>query len=209
MNVSRNGRRILHTVIYAIPLLVIVILLFNVYTAQNRERILEQNKNYAEDVMRRTAQQISDQFENGLRIITTYAYFFDTYLEGGEITAKTLEGIEESSVFDTVRFTDKDGVTHLSDDRTVNSSDREYFKSGMRGENGITAVFDGRLEEEGKRIMFYAPVEVNGEIIGIIRGSYVAEQYLREILDTTYFGEPSTTWLCMPCLLYTSDAADD
>ncbi len=198
MNVSRNGRRILHTVIYAIPLLVIVILLFNVYTAQNRERILEQNKNYAEDVMRRTAQQISDQFENGLRIITTYAYFFDTYLEGGEITAKTLEGIEESSVFDTVRFTDKDGVTHLSDDRTVNSSDREYFKSGMRGENGITAVFDGRLEEEGKRIMFYAPVEVNGEIIGIIRGSYVAEQYLREILDTTYFGEPSTTWLCMP-----------
>lgn len=26
----------------------------------------------------------------------------------------------------------------------------------------------------------------------------MAEQYLREILHTTYFGEPSTTWLCMP-----------
>ena len=73
---NRNRRKILYSIIYAIPLLVIVILLFNVYTAQNRERILEQNKNYAEDVMRRTAQQISDQFErkalfsirSGLRI---------------------------------------------------------------------------------------------------------------------------------------------
>ena len=148
--------------------------------------------------MRQTAQQISDKFDSGLSIITTYAYFFSTYLEEDQITSDMLKRIEKISVFDTVRFTDAEGITHLSDGRTVDSSDRTYFKLGMEGENGIIAVFDERLAEEEKRIMFYAPVTVNGEIIGINRGSYVAEQCLKEILHTTYFGEPSVTWLCMP-----------
>lgn len=195
---NMNRKKVLHTIVYSIPLLVLVVILFNIYTAQNKSRIIEQNKNYAEDSTRQMAQQISDQFENGLRIITTYGYFFDTYLGGDTVPADTLKGIEASSVFDTVRFTDAEGVTHLSDGRTVNSSDREYYKFGMQGESGITAVFDGRLEEEGKRIMFYAPVQQDGEIIGIIRGSYVAEQYLNKILNTTYFGEFCPTWLCMP-----------
>jgi len=193
-----NRKKVFHTIIYSIPLWVLVVILFNIYTAQNKARIIEQNKNYAEDSTRQMAQQISDQFENGLRIITTYGYFFDTYLGGDTVPADTLKGIEANSVFDTVRFTDAEGVTHLSDGRTVNSSDREYYERGMKGESGITAVFDGRLEEEGKRIMFYAPVQLDGEIIGIIRGSYVAEQYLNKILDTTYFGEFCPTWLCMP-----------
>lgn len=135
-------------------MLVLVVILFNIYTAQNKARIIEQNKNYAEDSTRQMAQQISDQFENGLRIITTYGYFFDTYLGGDTVPADTLKGIESSSVFDTVRFTDAEGVTHLSDGRTVNSSDREYFKLGMQGESGITAVFDERLAEEEKELWF-------------------------------------------------------
>lgn len=195
---NMNRKKVFHTIIYSIPLLVLVVILFNIYTAQNKARIIEQNKNYAEDSTRQMAQQISDQFENGLRIITTYGYFFDTYLGGDTVPADTLKGIESSSVFDTVRFTDAEGVTHLSDGRTVNSSDREYYERGMKGESGITAVFDERLAEEEKRIMFYAPVQLDGEIIGIIRGSYVAEQYLNKILDTTYFGEFCPTWLCMP-----------
>lgn len=195
---NMNRKKVFHTIIYFIPLLVLVVILFNIYTAQNKARIIEQNKNYAEDSTRQMAQQISDQFESGLRIITTYGYFFDTYLGGDTVSADTLKGIEASSVYDTVRFTDAEGITHLSDGRTVNSSDREYYKLGMQGKSGITAVFDGRLEEEGKRIMFYAPVQLDGEIIGIIRGSYAAEQYLNKILNTTYFGEFCPTWLCMP-----------
>lgn len=158
-----NKRRVFHTVIYLIPLLILIGLLFQVYTVQNKARIAEQNKNYAEDATRQTAQQLSDQFENGQGIITAYAYFLDTYLNGGSITAEVLAGIEKNSVFDTVRFTDENGVTHLSDGRTVDSSDREYFKKGMQGESGIVAVFDERLAQEAKRIMFYAPVESEGK----------------------------------------------
>lgn len=191
-------KKAIRTIIYACPLLIAVFLLFNLYTAQNKERIVEQNKNYAEDSTRQMAQQISGQFQSGQKIISTYAYFFNTYLQETGVTSETLKGIEETSVFDTVRFTDAEGMTHLSDGRTVDSSDREYYKLGMQGKSGIVASFDERLATEEKRIMFYAPVKSGEEIIGIIRGSYVTGQYLNKILDTTYFGEPCPTWLCMP-----------
>lgn len=67
-------KKIFKNIIFSLPLLLIVFLLFNGYTVQNRARIAEQNKSYAEDAMRQTAQQISDKFDSGLSIITTYAY---------------------------------------------------------------------------------------------------------------------------------------
>lgn len=193
-----SRKRIAHTIIFSFALLAVMILLFNAYIEENQARVLEQNKNYAEDNIHQTAEQISDQFENGQRIVTTYAVFFHTYLEGSEITAEVLREIEKSSVFDTVRFTNADGVTLLSDGRTVDSSGFEYYKRGMQGESGITAISGEQFAEEGNRIMFYAPVVSEGKIIGIIRGSYVAEKYMREILYSTYFGEYSPSWLCMP-----------
>ena len=110
----------------SIPLILIVFLLFNAYTIQNRDRIAEQNKNYAEDSMRQKAKQVGGELESGVRIVNAYAYFFNDSLTGDSIPAQTLAEMERNSVFDTIRFTDAEGVTHLSDGRTVNSSDRDY-----------------------------------------------------------------------------------
>ncbi len=193
-----NRKKILQPILYAVPLVVIVVLLFNFYTVQNKERIAEQNKNYAEDAVRKTAQQVSDEFENGLNLINTYAHFLEGSLEKPEIGPETLREMEINSIFDTVRFTDAEGKTHTSDGGMTDSSDRDYYKRGMTGESGISVIFDARLSEEGTRVLFYAPIRFEGEIIGIIRASFVAEKYLKEILQVTYFGEVSKTWLCMP-----------
>lgn len=191
-----RGKKVLQLMALSLPLVLIVFLLFNAYTVQNHARIAEQNKNYAEDAMSQKAKQVAGELESGRRIINAYAYFFNDSLAGNSIPPQTLAEIERNSIFDTVRFTDAEGITHLSDGRTVNSSDRDYYARGMEGESGISVIFDERLTDEETRLVFYAPVRMDGEITGIIRGSYVAEQYLKEILRTTYFGEPSTTWLC-------------
>jgi len=193
-----NKKKILQPILYGIPLVVIVIFLFYCYTVQNQKRIAEQNKKYAEDSVRKTVQQIADEFENGLNLINTYAHFLEKSLTGPMIGSGTLREMEENSIFDTVRFTDAQGMTHTSEGGITNSADRDYYKRGMAGESGISVIFDGRLSEEETRVLFYAPVWFEGEIIGIIRGSYVAEKYLRELLQTTYFGEASDTWLCLP-----------
>ena len=191
-------KRVLQSVLYAVPLVVIVILLFNFYTMQNKVRIAEQNRTYAEDAVRKTARQISNEFDNGLNVIGTYAHFLETSLTEPMVEAGTLKEMEENSIFDTVRFTDAQGKTYTSEGGVTDSSDREYYRRGMNGESGNSVIFDARLSEEGTRVLFYAPIRFEGEIIGIIRGSFVAEQYLRELLQATYFGEVSDTWLCMP-----------
>ncbi len=191
-------KRVLQSVLYVVPLVVVVILLFNFYTMQNKARIAEQNRKYAEDAVLKTARQISNEFENGLNVISTYAHFLETSLTEPMVKAGTLKEMEQNSVFDTVRFTDAEGKTYTSEGGVTDSSDREYYRRGMDGESGNSVIFDARLSEEGTRVLFYAPIRFDGEIIGIIRGSFVAEQYLREILQATYFGEVSDTWLCMP-----------
>ena len=193
-----RGKKVLQMFVFSIPLVLIVGLLFNAYTVQNKARIAEQNKNYAEDSMRQKAKQVVGELDSGVRVINAYAYFFNDSLTGDTIPAQTLAEMERNSVFDTIRFTDEEGVTHLSDGRTVSSADRDYYARGMHGDSGISVIFDERLTDEKTRLVFFAPVRMNGEIVGIIRGSYLAEQYMKEILQTTYFGEPSTTWLCMP-----------
>lgn len=45
-------------------------------------------------------------------------------------------------------------------------------------------------------VSFYAPVRYDGEIIGVLRGSYLAEKYLKNMLATTYFGEAADVYLC-------------
>ena len=196
--INMRGKKVLQLFVFSVPLVLIVFLLFNSYTVQNKERIAEQNKNYAEDAMRQKAKQVVGELENGVRIINAYAYFFNDSLTDDSIPTQTLAEIERNSVFDTIRFTDAEGITHFSDGRTVNSADRDYYARGMQGESGISVLFDERLTDEETRLVFFAPVRMNGKIVGIVRGSYLAEQYMKEILRTTYFGEPATTWLCMP-----------
>ena len=196
--INMRGKKVLQLFVFSVPLVLIVFLLFNSYTVQNKERIAEQNKNYAEDAMRQKAKQVVGELENGVRIINAYAYFFNDSLTDDSIPTQTLAEIERNSVFDTIRFTDAEGITHFSDGRTVNSADRDYYARGMQGESGISILFDERLTDEETRLVFFAPVRMNGKIVGIVRGSYLAEQYMKEILRTTYFGEPATTWLCMP-----------
>lgn len=47
-------------------------------------------------------------------------------------------------------------------------------------------------------VCFYAPVRCNGEVIGVLRGAYLAEEYLKDMLTTTYFGEAANVYLSMP-----------
>lgn len=191
-------KKLLQSVLYAVMLLAAMIVLFYWYTAQNKARIAEQNRNYAEDAALQTAQRIDDDFENGLDLINTYAHFIGISLSEPKIDVDDLKAIENNSVFDAIRFTDMKGKTYSSDGRSVDATDRDYYKLGIDGESGISVIFDPRIEDGGTRLSFYAPIRFEEEIIGVIRGSYTAEEYLKDMLDITYFGERSEAFLCMP-----------
>ncbi len=191
----KHQKKTWQPVFYAFLFLIVVLLLFNVYTALNRNRIQEQNRVYAEDSARHTVKRIESEFNNALQRIENNAYLVSTSGGAGQVDASVLKEWEDNTPFDAVRFTNRDGVNLASNGETSDSSDRDYFVNGMRGESGLETVSASRIT--GKPMMvFYAPVYDGLEIAGMFLGLYFAEDYLRDMLATSYFGEPADLFLC-------------
>ncbi|MDE7266471.1 MAG: cache domain-containing protein, partial [Lachnospiraceae bacterium] len=190
-------KKLLQEVVVALFLLLIVMISFHWYTTRNRERIEQRNKNYAADAARMKADQIDNELNNALNIISTYAYFVGESLDEPVITAKMLEKMEEKVVFDSVMFTDMNGTDYISDGRTADVKQRNFFKEGIKGSTGIEIVFEPYFFDE-TMACFYTPVYYEDEMIGVLRGAYLAEKYLQDMLVTTYFGEDADVFLCTP-----------
>ncbi len=192
-----HKKRFSRELIYIVFILAAGTLIFTWYTAQNRQRILERNKTYAADSARQTTLQINETLNNALSRIDTYAYFLGKSLNEPEVTREMLEEVETNSLFDAVMFTDKDSIDHATDGRTRDISWRSFVADGMDGKSDTIVMFDSHFFDE-TMICFYAPVYCKDEVIGVLRGTYMAEKYLQDMLSVTYFGEPASVFLCVP-----------
>ncbi len=192
---QQRNRPVWQTVSYAFIFLAVVSIIFSIYTDQNRRRIQEQNRVYAEDCARQTAERIGSEFDNALQRIENCAYLVSTDGEDPGIDAVMLGEMEHNTTFDAIRFTNADGLNLASDGSTSDSSDRDYFARGMSGESGIEAVAESRITGE-PMMAFFSPIRVDGDIAGMFLGLYFAEDYMRSMLNATYFGEQAQVYLC-------------
>ncbi len=190
-------RRSLQPIAYILLLMFAIVLLFRWYTVQNNNRMENRNKVYAEDSARQAAERIDEELNNALNLIGTYTYFIGESLDSPEITAEELNTMNEQSIFDTMLFTDINGIDHNVDGAVSDASGRDFYINGIKGKSGISVVFDSAFYD-GIMLCFYAPVEYQGEIIGVLRGAYFADQYMKDMLAVTYFGEAASVHLCMP-----------
>ncbi|MCM1136737.1 MAG: response regulator [Clostridium sp.] len=188
-------KRTWQNVAYILLLLAAISLLFRWYSVSNKRQIEERNLNYAMDSARQTTLGISNEFTNAGRRVRNYAYFLSVGLKGSEINADMLKELESNVDFDSMRFINAEGVNLTSDGTTADSADRDYFEAGMSGESGCTMVLNSRVT--GRTTMvFYAPVWDDDKVSGVLLGLYLAEDYLQEILETSYFGEEADVYLC-------------
>ncbi len=193
----KRRKKTLQEVFFVFILLVAIIVLFQWYTLQNSGRMEERNKSYTSDSARLMAAQIDKELENAGNLIHTYAYFVGKSLTEPTIGIQTLKEIENNSLFDALTFVDLDGMDHISDGRVADVTGRDFYQKGIVGEVGTDIIFDPHFFTE-TTVCFYAPVYYEGEAIGVLRGAYLAEEYLKEMLTTSYFGEPTDVFLCMP-----------
>lgn len=192
----KHSKKSLWNVTYLLFLLAAIIILFYWYSAQNDKRIEAQNRTYAMDTAMQTGNRINDEFKNALNRISTYAYFLGEGLSEPVVEPQMLQDMAQNSLFDAFRFASADGAYLVSDGSTIDVSDREYFKSGMKGESGIFATTGSRVTGEAV-VSFYAPVSYHGEIIGVLLGVYSANEYLQHLLTTRYFGKEADVFLCL------------
>ncbi len=169
--------------------------MFYIYTTQNKARIQEQNRVYAEDSARQTVERIESEFSNALQRIQNSAYLVSASGDSSEINSRMLKDLEDNTTFDAVRFTNAKGLNLASNGDTNDSSDRDYFACGMRGESGLETVEASRIT--GRPMMvFYAPIHGGEDIAGMFLGLYFAEDYLQDMLSASYFNEPADVFLC-------------
>ena len=192
----KNAKKTWKNVLYVLVILALIFLLFQWYSKTNKERITTQNLNYAMDSARQTAARIEDEFRNAVQRIRTYSYTIDLVLENNsEVTKEILKNAEDNSLFDAFQYINADGISLASDGKTNDVSDRAYFKKGMNGEFGSEIVEDLRFSDE-TMMVFYAPLRKGRDIVGLLIGVYRAQQYLTEMLATSYFGESANVFFC-------------
>ncbi len=182
-------------IIYAFLFLAAMLVLFCIYTTQNKERIQEQNRIYAEDCARQMAERIGSEFGNGLQRIENSAYLSGAGVDELVVDVDMLKEIEEKTNFDAILFTSAEGDTLSSDKETNYGADRDYFARGMKGESGLETVENFGLTEK-PMMVFYAPAYSGQEIAGVLAGLYFAEDYLKDMLAADYFGETADVFLC-------------
>ena len=185
--------------IYVLLFLAAIILLFHWYTLQNRKRMVEQNKNYAADSAHLTAAKIDEKLKSAQSLISVYVHFLEENLKEPMVTAEMLRKMEEHSkhLFNVLIYTDANGKDYAPDGRISDVTNRDFYQKGMQGESGMDIIFDPHFFDE-TMACFYAPVRFQGEIVGVFRGAFLAEENLKEMLGTTYFGEAANVYLCMP-----------
>lgn len=173
----------------------LVIALFFAFSKQNHARILRQNQSYVEDNAKQTADRLDEMLQSALMSVQQMAYWYAQTLDAPQITPRDLQEMTEHSDFDYVRFADAQGINYAADGRTNNAADREYYLAGMEGDSGISVIMSSRITSE-TLINFYAPLRYKGQVFGVLRGVYLADKRMKELLNTSFFGVPSATFLC-------------
>lgn len=190
-------RRLSTEIIFAVLLLIGMVFIFLRYMNQNQTRVLEQNKNYAADSAKQTAERIKSEFDNAVQRINNYVYFLETGLDEPNVNKEILKSMEESSIFDAIRFINADGVNLTSDGILTDSSNRDYFHKGMAGKSGLEVILNSHVT--GKVMLgFYTPLHYKGKVYGMLLALYFADEYLKNMLVTSYFDELANVSLCMP-----------
>ncbi len=192
-----NKKKLSKQVAVCIVMILLIALSFFVFTRDNERRIMKQNMEYIQDSTAQISRQIDYMFSHGLESVRILSIFLSQSLDQPEVDIDLVREISQDSVFDFIEFADKDGMDHNITGGVSDARDRQYYLDGMKGNTGLEVIFDSRATHE-TLLMFYSPVTFEEEIVGVLIGVYQADNRLAKLLTTTYFGEQSDLYLCMP-----------
>lgn len=166
-----------------------------VFTLKNRENIADNNRQYLIDNTGQMALLVNDSLGHGLKNIQVLSNLAGEWLASPEGGVAALQRILTDSLFDFIEFTDREGKNHNITGGISEAGDRRYYLDAMRGNSGMELIFHSRATNE-TLLVFYAPVQHRGEIIGSLTGIYKGRNQLSGLLTMDVFGYPAEAYLC-------------
>ena len=188
---KNKTRNLIITVCAAVVVVVVALVVFmNV----NTQRIIDQNTQYLETSTNQTVRRVNDTFASSLQSVQTAAVVYGDAISDEGFNPRTAATILDNAQFDHTFFIDAQGTAYNNDGTTADATDREYYIEGVQGKSGMcyvdSTIFDGQ-----NAVVFYAPVVLDNEVIGIM-ASVLREESLTEVMTTEFYGQSTPTYLC-------------
>lgn len=147
---SRSGGRQFTWGNFFIPvlLLIIILLTYITFIAENRRYILKLNEKYIEETTSLTVQRVDELLYARQKSLDTLALTLQGWIDGPEVDSEMLKFLQDNSIFDYVEFIDSTGLNHNAYGVSSDSTDRENYLKGIKGESGIFTIFNSRITSE-------------------------------------------------------------
>ncbi len=173
-----------------------IILGFTAYLINSHKITMTRNANYLADASEQTVKRIDELLCSAENSISAIAKMYEHRRTSSETDVQLLEELTEDTLFDYIGTISAEGLFTDNLGRQANVADRDYFRDGMQGNTGMSVIFNGRASGEDL-VIFYAPLHEDDRVCGILTGRYRQYQ-MRNIISSTYFGEPAATYLFLP-----------
>lgn len=172
-----------------------VLAVFALFIQDNNERATSISIKSLKDATVQSGARIEELLVRAYYELALTEALYEEIIEDLEIDVEDLQMLSDETSFDYIEFVNPDGTGLSLDGNTYDASGRDYFQEGIRGKSGVTIVFDSLVTNENL-VIFYMPLYYDGEIKGVLTGSY-KESTMQEIMHTTFFGEEARTFICM------------
>lgn len=192
---NQNNRKIAKEVLFIGILILFIIFAFFLFTKRNNERIFRQNENYIQNLTLQVSERVEDILDSSRKNIRVIAYMYGNLLESSEVNEETLRELQDISVFNYIEFADINGLNRDAEGTVTDVSDQEYYIEGMKGNRGSLVTARSANTDEAM-LLFYVPVRIHGEIVGVLNGIF-GEEGMRNILETEIFDTQAKNYLCM------------
>jgi len=160
----------------------------------NYYRILSQNRNYIEDYTIQMTRQTERILTNAQALVVNAANQYAQLLktQPDMSSEEMLEIIQDNHIFSRISYVSPEGFD-IGSGGKIQVSDMEYFQQGIQGKTGWQALEESQVTHESV-IVFYAPIKVEGEIVGVMSGHYNKER-LRVLFSDRLFNYSPHTYL--------------
>ena len=186
--VTNKNLRLKYSIIRFAPLLLVIYFVIEAFSAfqhEDKNAVMMRNRDYIRDITIAMADKLDDIFSTSLKSIETLAKLSSDDIQNDTLNAVYLAELEKMVQFDHLQFTEKNGMAQTTSGKRVYTGNQWYFTDGMKGNSGI--FIDMTSNNSGSLFVFYAPVIVNGNIVGVLSSSY-DENSIRRFLEYKVYG---------------------
>lgn len=164
------------------------------YSYTNERRIEDNLKSLVEENNQQTNISVSDKLEDQIAILQSYAkiiaYFDDIT---SDAAFEELASLQDTEFFIRVAVTNAEGISYTSDHFQHDSTQREYYIEGKKGNSYISNVMESMIDQS-QVIIMSVPIYKDQQFAGVLRATMDINE-LNEYFELSFLSGNVSSYL--------------